>query len=153
MDKSALVNGPFNPEQKLAPERDPLLKQLSVLCKNVRAYLDDAAKYQSPWQNYLPGVASEKDFDYVREDIELVKKTVADKSLSLNELREVKEKDDALIRRYRSARAAFEQLYDGKHAAAASIAAALHALEDIARFDPALDPVCTELRSAKVGVD
>lgn len=61
MDKSALVNGPFNPEQKFFPERDPLLKQLSILCKNVRNYLDDPLKYESPWQNYLPGVAEEKD--------------------------------------------------------------------------------------------
>ncbi len=61
MDKSALVNGPFNPETNFFPDRDPLLRQLNVLCKNVRAYLDDPAAYESPWQNYLPGMASEKD--------------------------------------------------------------------------------------------
>src|SRR5262249_39179309 len=51
LDKSALVNGPFNPEEKLFPERDPLLRQLNVLSKNVHAYLDDPAKYASPWNN------------------------------------------------------------------------------------------------------
>jgi hopanoid biosynthesis associated RND transporter like protein HpnN len=63
MDKSALVNGTLNPEQ-IIPERDPLLRQLSILCKDVRGYLDDPANYVSPWQNYLPGASlavNEKD--------------------------------------------------------------------------------------------
>jgi carboxyl-terminal processing protease len=57
-------------------------------------------------QPYLPElekrsmerVASAKDFDYVREDIEQVKKVVADKSISLNELQRLKEKDEADLR-------------------------------------------------------
>jgi hopanoid biosynthesis associated RND transporter like protein HpnN len=61
MDKSALVNGPFNLDQNAFPEKDPLLRQLGVLCKNVRVYLDDPAQYESPWHNFLPGVANQKD--------------------------------------------------------------------------------------------
>jgi carboxyl-terminal processing protease len=57
-------------------------------------------------QPYLPElekrsterVAKAKDFDYVREDIEQVKKVVADKSISLNELQRLQEKDEADVR-------------------------------------------------------
>jgi len=44
-------------------------------------------------------VASEKDFDYVREDIKEVDKAVADKTVSLNEEQRLKEKDDVDARR------------------------------------------------------
>jgi carboxyl-terminal processing protease len=40
-------------------------------------------------------VATEKDFDYVREDIKQVEKAVADKSISLNEEQRLKEKEEA----------------------------------------------------------
>ncbi|HWF17775.1 MAG TPA: carboxy terminal-processing peptidase, partial [Verrucomicrobiae bacterium] len=40
-------------------------------------------------------VAASKDFDYVREDIELVKKTMSDKSASLNERQQLKESAEA----------------------------------------------------------
>jgi hopanoid biosynthesis associated RND transporter like protein HpnN len=60
MDKSAFVNGSFA-EQKFQPEKDPLLKQLSIFCKNVRVYLDEPEKYESPWQNFLPGIQNQKD--------------------------------------------------------------------------------------------
>jgi len=48
---------------------------------------------------------------------------------------------------------AYESLYDAPGAAAASVAVALKALEDVATFDPALDPVCAELRTAKVAIE
>jgi len=44
-------------------------------------------------------VASEKDFGYVREDIERVKKALADKTVSLNEKQRLKEKEEEEIRR------------------------------------------------------
>jgi carboxyl-terminal processing protease len=40
-------------------------------------------------------VNSEKDFDYVREDIGLLKKSLADKTISLNEMDRLKERDEA----------------------------------------------------------
>jgi carboxyl-terminal processing protease len=43
-------------------------------------------------------VAAAKDFDYVREDIALFKKQQADKSISLNEKKRLKEKDEAEAR-------------------------------------------------------
>lgn len=43
-------------------------------------------------------VTEEKDFAYVREDIEQVKKVMADKSASLNEVQRLKEKEDADMR-------------------------------------------------------
>jgi carboxyl-terminal processing protease len=43
-------------------------------------------------------VATAKDFDYVREDIALFKKQQADKSISLNEQKRLKEKDEAETR-------------------------------------------------------
>ena len=48
---------------------------------------------------------------------------------------------------------AYESLYDAPGAAAASVAVALKALEDVATFDPTLDPVCAELRTAKVAIE
>lgn len=65
----------------------------------------DSAKYEklNRVQPYLTEltkrsaarIAKEKDFAYVREDIEQVKKAVADKSISLNELKRLQEKDEA----------------------------------------------------------
>jgi carboxyl-terminal processing protease len=43
-------------------------------------------------------VIEEKDFAYVREDIEQVKKVMADKSASLNEVQRLKEKEEADVR-------------------------------------------------------
>jgi carboxyl-terminal processing protease len=43
-------------------------------------------------------VASAKDFDYVREDIALIKKQQADKTISLNEKKRLQEKDEAEAR-------------------------------------------------------
>ena len=40
-------------------------------------------------------VTSAKDFDYIREDIELVKKTLADKTASLNEVEQLKDREKA----------------------------------------------------------
>lgn len=47
---------------------------------------------------------------------------------------------------------AHQQLYEAPGAAASSVAAALKALEEVARFDPLLQPVCDELRSARVTI-
>ncbi len=43
-------------------------------------------------------VSADKDFSYIREDIELFKKRQADKSVSLNEKQQLKEKDEAELR-------------------------------------------------------
>jgi carboxyl-terminal processing protease len=43
-------------------------------------------------------VAAAKDFDYAREDMELVKKQQADKTVSLNENQRLKEKEEADVR-------------------------------------------------------
>ena len=48
---------------------------------------------------------------------------------------------------------AYQQLYDARGAAVASMAAALRALEDVARFDRSLEPLCDTLRSARIGVE
>ena len=48
---------------------------------------------------------------------------------------------------------AYENLYDAPGAASASVALALKALEDVATLDPALDPLCAELRTAKVSIE
>ena len=48
---------------------------------------------------------------------------------------------------------AYQQLYDAPGAAVASMAAALRALEDVARFDRSLEPLCDTLRSARIGVE
>jgi carboxyl-terminal processing protease len=50
-------------------------------------------------KNSARRVASEKDFGYVREDIERVKRALADKTVSLNEEQRLKEKDEEEIRR------------------------------------------------------
>jgi len=58
-------------------------------------------------QPYLPDlekrsekrVAASKDFDYVREDIQLVKKTMSDKTVSLNERQRLKESEEAEARK------------------------------------------------------
>ena len=44
-------------------------------------------------------VAAEKDFEYVREDIEVVKKAVADRTVSLNEKQRLKEAEEAEMRK------------------------------------------------------
>ena len=44
-------------------------------------------------------VAASKDFAYVREDIEIVKKAMAEKSVSLNERQRLKEADEAALRK------------------------------------------------------
>lgn len=44
-------------------------------------------------------VATAKDFDYVREDIEMVKKTLADKTASLNEEEQLKEREKAEVQK------------------------------------------------------
>src|SRR5262249_49277112 len=44
-------------------------------------------------------LASDKDFEYVREDIELYKKAMADKTVSLNEAQRLKERDEIETRR------------------------------------------------------
>ncbi len=49
--------------------------------------------------------------------------------------------------------AAYQQLYEAPGAAAPSVAAALRQLEDVARFDDALAPVCDELRTARVTLE
>jgi carboxyl-terminal processing protease len=59
----------------------------------VQPYLADLEKRSTQ------RVASEKDFDYVREDIKEVDKAVADKTVSLNEEQRLKEKDDVDVRR------------------------------------------------------
>jgi carboxyl-terminal processing protease len=43
-------------------------------------------------------VASERDFDYLREDIDIYKKLLADRSVSLNEAERIKEKEDDTAR-------------------------------------------------------
>ncbi len=48
---------------------------------------------------------------------------------------------------------AYQQLYDAPGAAAAAMAAALKALEDVARFDRALEPICDSLRGARIQVE
>jgi len=48
---------------------------------------------------------------------------------------------------------AYQQLYDAPGAAAAAMAAALKALEDVARFDRSLEPVCDSLRNARISVE
>lgn len=48
---------------------------------------------------------------------------------------------------------AYQQLYDAPVAAAAAMAAALKALEDVARFDASLEPVCDAVRSARITVE
>ena len=48
---------------------------------------------------------------------------------------------------------AYQQLYDAPGAAVAALAAALKALEDVARFDRSLEPVCAGLRDARIGVE
>ncbi len=48
---------------------------------------------------------------------------------------------------------AFHQLYDAPSAASVAVTAAIKALDDVARFDSALEPVCAELRSAKVSIE
>ncbi len=59
----------------------------------VQPYLAELEK------NSARRIASEKDFAYVREDIEQVKKTLADKTISLNEKQRLKEKEDNEARR------------------------------------------------------
>ena len=48
---------------------------------------------------------------------------------------------------------AYQQLYDAPGAAAAAMAAALRALEDVARFDRTFEPICDGLRSARISVE
>ena len=48
---------------------------------------------------------------------------------------------------------AYQQLYDAPGAAAAAMAAALRALEDVARFDRSFEPICDGLRSARISVE
>ncbi|SRR5579871_25922 len=48
---------------------------------------------------------------------------------------------------------AFEQLYDAPNAATTSTALALRALDEIARFDAALEPLLADLRAAKVTIE
>ena len=48
---------------------------------------------------------------------------------------------------------AYQQLYDAPAAAVASMAAALRALEEVARFDRSLESLCDTLRSARIGVE
>jgi DNA repair protein RecN (Recombination protein N) len=50
-------------------------------------------------------------------------------------------------------RGSYEQLYDAPGAAGAAIAAAIKALEDVARFDRSLEPVCDALRGARIAVE
>ena len=50
-------------------------------------------------------------------------------------------------------KSAYQQLYDAPGAAAAAMAAALRALEDVARFDRTFEPICDGLRSARIGVE
>ncbi len=48
---------------------------------------------------------------------------------------------------------AYQQLYDAPGAAAAAMAAALKALEDVVRFDRSLEPVCDSLHNARISVE
>jgi DNA repair protein RecN (Recombination protein N) len=48
---------------------------------------------------------------------------------------------------------AYQQLYESPGAAGAAIAAALRALEEVARFDRKLEPVCDSLRGARIAVE
>ena len=48
---------------------------------------------------------------------------------------------------------AYQQLYDAPGAAVTTMAAALRALEDVARFDRSLEPLCDTLRGARIGVE
>ncbi|EEF60699.1 carboxyl-terminal protease [Pedosphaera parvula Ellin514] len=58
----------------------------------VQPYLSELSKRS------VNRVASEKDFAYVREDIEQVKKIMAEKSASLNEAQRLKEKEESDVR-------------------------------------------------------
>jgi carboxyl-terminal processing protease len=58
----------------------------------VQPYLAELEKHSAK------RVASEKEFAYVREDIELFKKALADKTVSLNEKQRLKEKEEAEAR-------------------------------------------------------
>ncbi len=49
--------------------------------------------------------------------------------------------------------AAYQQLYEAPGAAASAVAAALRGLEDAGRFDATLEPLCGELRSARVTLE
>ena len=48
---------------------------------------------------------------------------------------------------------AYEQLYEGPGAAGGAVAAALRALEDVARFDARLQPACDSLRGARITIE
>jgi carboxyl-terminal processing protease len=65
----------------------PTLEKLKL--NRVQPYLAELTKRSAV------RVAGEKDFDYVREDIAQVRKTLADKTISLNEAERLKEKDEA----------------------------------------------------------
>jgi carboxyl-terminal processing protease len=58
----------------------------------VKPYLADVSKKSAQ------RVATGRDFDYVKEDIEQVKKVVAEKSVSLNEQQRLKEKEESDVR-------------------------------------------------------
>jgi len=49
--------------------------------------------------------------------------------------------------------AAYQQLYEGPGAAGGAVAAALRALEDVARFDARLQPLCDSLRGARIAIE
>ena len=70
-------------------EWDTIDSALFEPVNRVQPYLAELAKHSAK------RVASEKDFDYVREDIEQVKKAMADKTVSLNEKQRLKEKEEA----------------------------------------------------------
>lgn len=52
-----------------------------------------------------------------------------------------------------AAQSAYGSLYDAPGASTGTVTAALKALEDIARFDRALEPLCDSLRTARVNIE
>jgi DNA repair protein RecN (Recombination protein N) len=48
---------------------------------------------------------------------------------------------------------AYEQIYEGPGAAGGAVAAALRALEEVARFDARLQPLCDSLRGARITIE
>src|SRR3954451_11798234 len=60
-DKAALMNGAFNPDTKDNLDRDPLMRQLAAAVKKSLVFLEDGAKYESPWVNFLPVDDTQKD--------------------------------------------------------------------------------------------